>query len=331
MICSRPAIVAVFAMFLAAPPAGSKEFVAPTIIPDNDVSEVSPDVEFTLRADWKVGEKYSITLTKEREELRFGVAIYTVARSVIDVTVAERSMTGWVLIWNVTDYQRTDDAFLYSRDIDAAFLVEEMFTESPLEIATNRLGFPVDLRNRQEVTARMRSAMDEALALREADPRVRKQLKSGLDRLLTAETVETLALEDAATYYGLMGETYRGGPAAVFRSSYIPKFGPPAIESKLQVLLRRVDEENGLIHITMRDIADEEKLRQATVNWVVRKRLQRGHPVPYYVSKRPFLDRRIAEYVYDRNRGLPAEVMSEKFSLDWWSFLERRTFLLLPD
>jgi hypothetical protein len=312
-------------------PAAGKGFISPTILGNDDVSEVSPDVEFTLRADWNVGDTYRIALSKERQETRFGVYVYTVARSVIDVTVTEKSMSGSVVTWKVTDYERADDSFLYSRDVDAAFLIEEMLEGKPLEIAANRLGFPVSLRNKQEITEGMRLAMDETLARRESDPQFREQLKAGLDRLLTAGTVEALVLEDATAYYGLMGETYRGGAETVYRSRYLPMSGPPAVESKLHVLLREIDGANGSVHVAMRNIADAGQLHQVAVDRFARNPTLRGHPVPYSVSSFEYEAWQIAEYTYDLNKGLATEVMSEKFELGWWSFQERRTFRLMPD
>jgi hypothetical protein len=270
-------------------------------------------VEVTLTADWQVGDTYRIEHLKERRQTRNGVASPALSsRSFTEVRVAERNASGYVLISTLVEADLSNYA-AGPGGAEAASALIRLFQDKPMEIVTNEAGLPVSLRNAGEIVELMRQAMDEVVALTAKSPQEQAQIQSVIQQMMTPEVIQSMALKDATIFYGLMGGSYSGGPTAVYSGSVAFPFTQSLIEASLYVLLRRVDDAKGEIHIATQSVPNSEQLRQATADWMTRMLQSQGRTVPDDMPIPTIRMQDSLEYVYDRERGLPREVTFRRY------------------
>lgn len=308
-----PAVPAAFALIVlpAFVAAAEMEPLPPLA---GQASQVAQDVEITLRADWQVGDSYRIESIKERHQLRNGtLGPAHSSRSILEAAVTEKGNPGYVIVLTVVETELSTSAG--QKAANAAAALGKLVEGKAMEIATNEDGFPTGLRNTEEVIDLMHQAMDQVFEILgdQMEPEKLEQIRQITANSMTPEVIEAMALKDAMIFFGLMGGSYSGGPAQVYSGQMAFPFTQTPIESELYVLLRRIEEEKGLLHIATQSIPDPEQLKQATEAWMTRMMQSQGQTVPDNMAIPAIRMQDSLEYVYDRNLSLPREVTFRRY------------------
>jgi hypothetical protein len=307
-----PAICA--ALLLSAIPAIAAEGLEPSPPIAGQVSDAAPGVELTLIADWQIGDSYRIEKTRERREMRKGVERPPRSlHSISEIRVAEKTGSGYVLVstlleTDLSTYTKPDQG-----GTDTAAALSKMFEGQSLELITNEAGFPVALRNAEEVVELMRAAIDRVMESSSGDPEQRQKVKQIIDRMMTPQAIEAMAMKDAMVFYGLLGGSYRGGEAAQTRTSMIFPLTQTLLDGDLHVLLRRIDRDKGLAYIATQSLPDAEQLKQATMLWMTRILEARGQSVPEDLQVPPVTVQDSLEYAYDLELNMPRGLTFKRY------------------
>lgn len=305
---------------------------APSIA--DEKSEVAADVKLTLVANWQVGDSYRIAHTKERMEVRNGAAKpKRTSRSLSQVTVAEKNENGYILISTLIEADLSNYATPGQGGAEAAAAFTKLFEGQSLELVTNESGFPIGLRNGDEVIELMRAAMDQVVTAAASDPKEQQQIRALMDQMMTPQVIESMALKDAISFYGLMGGSYQGGGAVTSNVSMPFPFTQKPIDAKLVVLLRDIDEKNGLVRIASQSFPDADAVRQATIDWMTQLVQSQGKLAPDPAQIPQFYMQDSFEFVFDLNKRLARKIDSERY----FSFgtamtrVDRATYRLVPE
>lgn len=302
------------ALLLSATPATAAEGLEPSPPIAGQSSEVVPDTELTLVADWRVGDSYRIEKTRERRETRKGVERpVRSSHSVSEIRVAEKTATGYVLVSTLLETDLSNYARPQQGGADTATALSKMFEGQSLELITNEAGFPIALRNAEEVVELMGAALDRVAESSAGSPEQRQKIKAVIDDMMTPQAIEAMAMKDATVFYGLLGGSYRGGEAAQTRTSMIFPLTQTPLEGDLHVLLRRIDREKGLAYIAIQSLPDAEQLKQATMLWMTRLLESQGQPVPEDLQVPPVTVQDSLEYAYDLEKNLPRGLTFQRY------------------
>jgi len=295
---------------------------------------VPGEVEFTILAEWDVGDEYRIDYSAERIDQRNGELKTYDSWAVIRARVDEKTPDGFLVVWTneevgLSDHAQHSDAKVKEFE---AYLVE-MGRNLRTEIVTADTGFPTGLRNTDEMISQMKSIAEGILSMLKSQPELQARLRSVMQQNLTAQFVETRSLMDAYLVYGLMGGAYRGGRVDTFDTEVPFPFGGPPIPATLHVLLREYDEQAGLARITSQSIPDAAQLNDAMLGWMTRMAKSQGQPAPDPSQVPDLRIQDTTEYLYDFRMGLPREVVSEKFITVAGGAnirIDRRTYRITP-
>lgn len=304
-------------------------------------SEVSADVEFTLTADWQIGDSYRIESTKERTDRRSGVVKGGQGWVTIDARVEEKTSEDYVIAWTNVDggldnYAQSagavsKEAAALSKEIEA--LMVDLSKNLRSEIVTADTGFPTGIRNGDEMLSHMNTFGEKLLSTLDSHPEMQAKLRSAMQQVMNPQVIEKLMLFDAYIVYGLMGRSYRGGQVDTYDIELPFPFGGPPIPAKLHVLLREYDDEAGLARITAQSIPDPVQMKKTMGEWMTRMAKSQGQPGPEPSQVPELFVQDTVEYVYDLKMGLPREVTSEKFITVAGGAsvrIDRRTFRISP-
>lgn len=306
-----PAIFAALSL-LAAP--AFAEGLEPSPPLAGQMSEVASDVELTLTAGWQVGDTYRIEKTRERREIRKGVEWPPrSSHSISEIRVAEKTESGYVLVSTLLESDLSNYAKPEQGGADIATTLSKMFEGQSMELVTNEAGFPIALRNAEEVVTLMRAAFDKVAEASAGSPEQRQQVKEIIDQMMTPEAIEAMAMKDAMVFYGLLGGSYRGGEAARTRTSMMFPLTQTPLEGELYVLLRRIDRDKGLAYIATQSVPDGEQLKEATMLWMTRILEAQGQQVPEDLQVPPVTVQDSLEFAYDLERNLPRGITFERY------------------
>jgi len=313
MSASRLAIVATAVVLLAFHTVSAQELnAAPPIA--NGRSEVSPDTEITLVPAWKVGDSYRIEHLKQREEIRRGQRLpRRTSSSLMKIEVLESTGSGYVLAATLTEADMSNFAAPDQGGAEATAIFTELFKGETIEFVTNEDGVPVGLRNKDEVVALMRDAMDQVLPLRVPDPEQQQKARAMMTQMMTPDVIEALLSKDMVIFYGLLGGIYQGGPAQAYDLAMQFPFSQEMVDAKLHVLLRRIDDGDGTVHISTQGIPDAAHLKRVMEKWFKGVVQAQGGSLPRGFQFPEFTMQDTTHYVVDRNRTLPTEVTFERF------------------
>lgn len=304
----------VFTALLLAAPAMAAEGLEPSPPIAGEPSEVAPDVELTLTADWQVGDSYRIEETRERREIRKGMEQPPRrSHSISEMRVAEKTESGYVLVSTLLETDLANYAKPQQGGADTAMALSKVFEGQPMELVTNEAGFPIALRNAEEVVELMRTAFDKVVELSAGGAERRQKLKNFVDRTMTREAIEAMAMKEAVVFFGLLGGSYRGGSAAHTRTSVVFPLTQTSLDGDLHVLLRRIDRENGLAYIATQTLPEGEQVKQATMQWMTRILEIQGRQVPENLRVPPVTIQDSLEYTYDLKRNLPRNITFERY------------------
>lgn len=300
----------------------------------NQESSVPADLEITLAPDWQVGDSYFIEHTKQRNEVRRGQRLpQRSSSSRTKIEVLESTDSGYVLAATLTEADMSNYATPDQGGAEAAALFTELFEGKTMELVTNEDGVPVGLRNKEEMVELMREAMDQVLSSQVPDPQQQQKMRAMMTQMMTPEVIEAMAIRDAVTFYGLLGGIYQGGPAQAYDLSMQFPFTQEMVDAELHVLLRRIDDSAGTVHISTQNVPDPAHLERAVANWFKGLMQAQGQTLPPGFQFPEFAMRDTVHYVIDRNRMLPAEVTWQRYMRlgDEILRLDREVFRLKPD
>jgi len=285
---------------------------APPIV--NESSAVPADVEVTLAPNWKVGDSYRIEQVNEHQEIRQSQRLpMRSSRSVTKVDVVEAGGSSYLIAGTLVESDLSKSGVAAQGGANTAALLTELFQGKTMELVTNEDGVPVGLRNKDEMVELMRAGMDGALAAMVPDPGQRQRVQAAMAQMMTPDAIEAMAIRDAVTFYGLMGGTYQGGSAQAYDLPMQFPFTQEMVDAKLYVLLRRVDDGAGAVHITTQNVPDPAHLKRAMESWFRGVVRSQGQSLPPGFQFPEFTMQDTIDYVIDRNRMLPTEVTWERY------------------
>ncbi len=131
--------------------------------------------------------------------------------------------------------------------------------------------------------------------------------------MMTPDVIEAMAIKDAVTFYGLMGGVYQGGPAQAYDLPMQFPFSQKMVEAELHILVRRVDDGAGTVHISTQNVPDPAALKRAVQTWFKGLVQAQGQSLPTGFQFPEFVMQDTIDYVIDRNRMLPTEVAWERY------------------
>lgn len=280
----------------------------------NQGSEVSPDVEVMLAPTWKVGDSYRVEQLSESEEIRRGQPLpKQTTRTVTKVEVVEATGSNYVLAATLVESDLSKSAAAVQGGANTAALLSELFEGKTMEFVTNEDGVPVGLRNKEQMVELMRTAMDGLLTTAVPDPQQRQATQAMMSQMMTPDGIEAMAIRDAVTFYGLMGGIYQGGSAQSYDRPMRLPFSQEMVDAKLHVLLRRIDDSAGTVHISTQNVPDAAQAKRAVENWLTGVVQAQGQSLPPGFQFPEFDMQDTVDYVIDRNRMLPTEVTWERY------------------
>lgn len=326
-----PSVIATL-LIIATPATVLADQVEPAPPIASQASEVAPDVEYTLRADWQVGDSYKVEVVREKLQIRKGVPRpATIRRSVSQIRVVEKTESGFVLMAVQIDPATTHDA---SSPLEVlGTLLSRLPRGIAFEIETNEDGVPVGVRDVEGFTAFVRLVIEKVDFV---DPQVQERFRQAMNAIATPDVVEAMILMDIQVFHGLMGGSYHGGQA--YDSSTEIHVGQQAIAGNVRILLRRIDEEEGLLHIAVQSLLDDAADALLATNLAkallegMGKQVQQGGTWPTLRMQGTLKIQDTIEYVFDLSRNLPTEVSWEKYvkAGEYDVVLVRKKFRLLP-
>jgi hypothetical protein len=196
---------------------------------------------------------------------------------------------------------------------DTATTLSKMFEGQSLELVTNEYGFPIALRNADEVIERMRAAFDTVADASAGNPDQRQKLKQIIDQMMTPEAIEAMAMKDAMVFYGLLGGNYSAGEAMRTQTSMMFPLTQTPLDGELYVLLRRIERGKGLAYIATQSIPDGEQLKEATMLWMTRILEAQGQQIPADLQVPQVTVQDSLEFAYDLELNLPRGITFERY------------------
>jgi hypothetical protein len=318
---------------LAAPVAALADELEPAAPLTGQKSDVAPDVEFTLLPNWQVGDSYRVEQIKQKTQIRRGVqAPAMTARSVSQVRVIEKTDSGYLLVSTVKLAEVTGGKNAPPEAVKTATAMAKLVIGKSMEIVTNEAGFPVALRNADEVTVLVREALDQVVQSVSSDPDEQERVRQAMNQIATPQVIEALALKDVQVFYGLLGSRFGGGLASVYATELPFPLTQAPIAATTHTLLRRVETKKGLLHVAIQTVPDGDAMKAAVVDWMRGMLEAQGKPMPQEGDLPTFEMQDTADYIFDLNRSLPTQVSWERYVKLGSDYLrlERSNFRLLP-
>lgn len=266
-----------------------------------------------LPVEWKVGTKYRLEQTKEREDLRAGKLTVRKGRVFIDVVVKSRNEVGHVFQWNYGDVEVLSEGGSTEKIAQDLVDLQSGFV---MQMQTDEFGTPQAIVNLKEVLAQARQAMtlvEEGLLDQPgATPELVQAFKSVADPLLEPANFQMMALKDPMILYFPSGGSYELGVPSSYEDVLPNPMGGPPFPTKAHLLLEKWNRDQGKAQIKWQQKFDEAKVQDVmkeTLRIIARrmggKELPEGDLPPFSIEDD-------ATYRYDANTGIPISMTYER-------------------
>lgn len=261
---------------------------------------LAPAQELTLRPALQPGDKFELELIRSRDDAARPQSNGK-SRTVIQVAVLEAGVKGFLLDWRqgATAYNNPD---IVKNPVAAA--AANAFKDMRLEVILAPNGSFTGLRNQDEVTGKLQSALDDMLKTlvpRVEDPQQRKTAEALVRRLMSPQVLLATAASDVQTYFGIHGLTISQAKPVENTVQQTSPLGPGAIPAHFRLTLEALDAHQATLTSTTSH--DPRVLAELT------KQLLARAPPGSLPNPPPTLEMTdLGRYVYNRAFGLMNEV-----------------------
>ena len=261
---------------------------------------LAPAQVLSLRPSLQVGDQFELELIRSREDAARPQSNGK-SRTVIHVAVLEAGAKGFLLEWRqgATSYNNPD---IVKNPVAAA--AANAFKDMRLEVILGPNGNFTGLRNQEEVTAKLQSALDSMLSTlvpRVENPQERKTAEAIVRRLMSPQILLSTAASDVQTYFGVYGLSVSKGKPVENIVQQTSPLGPGAIPATFRLTLETLDAHQATLTSTTSH--DPRVLAELT------KQLLAKAPPGSVSNPPPTLEMSdLGRYVYNRAFGLMNEV-----------------------